>query len=151
MSKLQKSKRIIKFFIFIGISLSIISLSGCDYTGGLIYGTITYDVSKIEDQGVSAYYVILDTDTDVTNGYTQRVIIDTTTDVSSVSYSLNTSDLDGGPYYLLGGFDFGNMNPDTPNVWEGKAWYGGTNTAPPENANIYKSNGEYNITLTGLN
>ncbi len=121
---------------------------------GKIYGTLTHN-----GNANSAYYVILDNDTDESNGYIKREIISPTTDVTSVSYEIDTSDVPAGSYYLLAGydlytpFDLANMDPDDSSKWEAKAWYGGSTSNPvnpPSSPNITGLYGEYNITLIGL-
>lgn len=148
-------KNIKTLFIFIFLGVVVFFFLGCFFYSdsehvGSIYGTISYTSSN---QDSSAYYVILDDDNDVTNGYIKRQIINTATYKTSVNYEIDTTDVSAGSYFLLGGWDFGsgNMDPSNPSVWEAKAWYGGVGTNPPALSNITDLNGNYNIILTGLN
>jgi hypothetical protein len=120
-------------------------------TGSKIHGTLTYN-----GETDSAFYIILDDDTDESNGYIKREIINPTGNVSSVTYEIDTSNVPSGSYYLLSGYDSyspSNMDPEDSSVWEGKAWYGGSTSYPvnpPSTANINDLDSEYNITLIAL-
>ncbi len=119
-----------------------------------MYGTLTHN-----GNANSAYYIILDDDTDESNGYVKREIINPATDVTSVAYEIDTSDVAPGSYYLLSGydlytpFDLANMDPEDSAKWEAKAWYGGSTSnpvTPPSSPNITVPGGRYDITLVGL-
>jgi hypothetical protein len=69
------------------------SEDGSGGAGSKIYGTLTYN-----GETDSAFYIILDDDTDESNGYIKREIINPTGSVSSVSYEIDTSDVPAGTH-----------------------------------------------------
>lgn len=142
------------FFTFIGFIIFIAVLSGCSLfsTSKSIRGVVSYATNGNATDGYGSFYIILDDDTDVTNGYTARQIIPLDSAVTSVNYQIDTSDVPAGCYFLRGAWDFGNgnMDPDNPSVWEAGGWYG-TNTAdPPSFANIVDRDSIYNFSLIGF-
>jgi len=132
----------------VGAGMLILSflLAGCAQSG-ILSGTITYSFPTDGD-----CYVVLDEDTDVTNGYAVRVILPVSAADASVSYELDASAVAPGSYYLMGAYDFGaaNMDPDNPSVWEALGWYGSADENPPASANVSELSGVYDFSLTGL-
>jgi hypothetical protein len=144
---------------FISLNLVLcmfILFPGCKKENNGLSGTITFNFNAVSSDVFC--YVFLDDDAIVTNGYVDRLIIPITSTVSSVDYSFDTADVPAGSYYLLGGYDFSsdpsvedNTDADNPLVWEARAWYGGTGSLPPTEANVSDLNKKCNFTLTGLN
>jgi len=136
--------------------LLLLFLNGCSQSSdGVLSGTLSYGDGFAVGAGGNACYVFLDTDTDITNGYIKRLIIPDTTDVTSLSYEIDTSDVAAGSYFLLGVYDFEdvagtNMDPAEPMVWEAVKWWGGTAENPPGAANVTDLSGTYALVLVGL-
>jgi hypothetical protein len=149
--KQRKLHNFIVIFLIISAGAFFHACFNDSESGSSINGKITYN-----GHADSAYYIILDDDTDESNGYIKRAIINPTTDVSSVSYEIDTGDVPQGSYYLLSGWDsysLDNMDPDNSSKWEAKAWYGGSTSypvTPPSAPNITHLSMKYNITLIGL-
>ncbi|MBN1836523.1 MAG: hypothetical protein JW820_11780 [Spirochaetales bacterium] len=121
-------------------------LAGCT-DDGILSGTITYNFFEDGD-----CYVVLDQDTDVTNGYAVRVILSVSAADTSVSYELDTAAVAPGSYYLMGAYDHGvgNMDPDDPSVWEAVGWEGSADENPPPSPTVSELSGVYDFSLTGL-
>jgi hypothetical protein len=131
------------------LALAVILLpAGCPQDF-ILSGTVTFPDQPSE---AGDCYVYLDNDTDITNGYAARTILPYTLPVAPIMYTLDTSAVAAGTYYLLGGGDFGagNMDPLTPPVWEYKGWYGSGTYSPPAAANVTNLSGAYTIALYGL-
>ena len=139
-----------KKLILLVASIAII-MAACEKKeeSNLITGTLTLMYNSIAGD----YYVYLDTDTDPANGFVKQIINPYTANQTGIKYSFDTEGLDPGPYYLLAGYDTQsdtNMDPLNPSKWEGKGWYGSTNSIAPESPNVKSLSGTYNITIYGL-
>ena len=152
-----------KKLFFIALALAILSFSSCKKEGdGIMSGIIDYPSGFMNNDGMVAItrgflYVILDDDTDVTNGAAALIAIDLqdiTPGTKAINYQLETANLPGGKYYLLAGYDFEitdpNTDPDDPRLWEAIGWYGSTGTTAPASPNISDLSDSYNVTLYGL-
>jgi hypothetical protein len=142
-----------------GIVLFLLLCFGCHPSGeGFITGTISYSNGFLDPGNTyltEAYcYVFLDSDTDILNGYQQRLIIELTASATSLDYEIDTSEVPAGSYFLLGAYDWSegddNTDPGNPSYWEAKGWYGSGNTSPPVSPNVADLSGEYDIILYGL-
>jgi hypothetical protein len=147
--------------------LLISTLSSCKkekddgvMSGDLIYSNGYVNSSQYFTINEAYLYVFIDDDTDITNGFIARLTIDiinVTPGTTTISYDIDISELSSGSYYLLAAYDFGiegqpsNTDPDNPQVWEAKGWFGSTTTSPPASANVSNLSDDYDITLKGLN
>ena len=115
-----------------------------------IVGTLTRE----EPSSAGDYYVYLDNDADVTNGYEMRIVGQLEEDQADVDYFFDTTNVPDGSYYLLAGYDeesVDNMDPEDLSVWEGRGWYGSDNGDPPASPNVTDLDGRYDMTIYGLN
>lgn len=154
---MNKGRRFFRFVTIIAILVAGTFFSSCSTNSGdghTLYGTITYDAHA----GDAIYVHLLDEDNpNIEYESFMHQIINITEDVSSVEYSIDTSDAPAGTYYLLAGYDTAstdNMDWFDPAVWEAKAWYGGSvdgsGPHPPSSPNITNLSGQYDIVLVGL-
>jgi len=114
-----------------------------------IQGTLTIG----SNSSGGAYYVYLDDDADPALEYGARVIGELDPGQTSVSYSLDTSTVPAGSYYLYAGYDSEsttNMDPLNPGWWEKIGWYGSENFEAPVSRNVTELDGIYDITLHDL-
>lgn len=129
------------------LMLIILAISGCKKDGQkLLTGKVTF--SFVPDAG--DYYIILDDDKDLSNGYVARLIESSTGAVGYIDYVILTDNIPEGSYYIRGGYDSestDNMNPSDPTVWEGQGWYGSNNTAGPASANVTNLTGNYDFVV----
>jgi len=140
-----------KKLILLIASIAII-MAACEKKeeSNLITGTLTL----MYNSNPGDYYVYLDTDTDPANGVTLSIINSYVANENDIQYSFDTEGLDAGSYYLMAGYDLEsdtNMDPLDPGKWEGKGWYGSSDSNPPTEPNVKSLSGTYNITVFGLN
>ena len=91
--------------LIVGIFLTSIIVGGCgsssDSSSGpdnILSGTITYSIPSEFNEDCS-FYVFLDNDTDITNGYIKRIIISYVSPPSSpFNYEIDTTDVPSGSY-----------------------------------------------------
>jgi len=137
-------KRII--FLF----LVILAITGCKKDEQLVItGKITFDfVTEAAD-----YYIYLDNDQDLSNGYTARIIQSAGFSVTQMDFVIKTDNVPEGNYYLRGGYDTesaDNMNPVDPSVWEGQGWYGSNSSTPPSAPSVNNLTGNYDFVIYAL-
>jgi hypothetical protein len=153
-------------WVFITLFAMLFTFFGCkkdkDKDDGILSGKVNYAIGFRVTEGSSitqAYcYVFIDDDTDITNGYIKRLIIDlmdVTAGTQTINYEINTSDVPAGTYYLLSAYDFavdndGNTDPEIPGYWEAKGWFSSSTTSAPASANVSDLSGEYDLNLYGL-
>lgn len=134
------------------IFIILLSFFGCkkDEEQKVITGQITFDFFP----GPGDYYIILDNDQDLGNGYIARLIVTSVTAVGKIDYIMKTDNVPSGGYYIRGGYDeesTDNMDPANPSVWEGQGWYGGgSGGSAPSVANVTNLTGNYNFIIYPL-
>jgi hypothetical protein len=134
------------------IIVLIFAVFGCkkDEAQKVLTGQITFDFTP----GPGDYYIILDNDQDLSNGYIARLIETSASYVSEINYVIRTDNVPAGGYYIRGGYDAestDNMDPANPLVWEGQGWYGGgSGGSAPGAANVTNLTGNYNFIIFPL-
>ncbi len=142
-----------KLLFLLLIIASTLTFFSCKDAGksddDILSGTASVDTSPSESGN---FYVYLDTDTDITNGYAKRIVDTFTSPFTPTVFEIDISDVAEGSYYLLAALDIGadNMDPDDPLKWEEKGWYGSSTYNPPASANITDLSGDYDIIMYGL-
>ncbi len=98
------------------------------------------------------FYVYLDSDNDITNGYVKRIVTTYTLPFNPTDFEIDTSDVPDGSYYLSAAIDFGagNMDPDDPTRWEKRGWGGSSTYQPGSSPSVSDLDGDYNITMHGI-
>lgn len=125
----------------------VLIIAGCkkeDRT--MMAGTITF--SFIPEPG--NFYVFLDDDLDISNGYVIRLVATSDGPISNLEYNFNTENIPAGSYYLRGGYDKlseGTPDPEDPSSWEGAGWYGSSSFTPPSSPDITRLYGTYDFII----
>lgn len=129
----------------------VLAITGCKKDEGqrLISGQITFDFTT----GAGDYYIILDNDQNLSNGYLVRLIQTSGVEVGRIDYKIKTDNIPAGSYYIRGGYDSespDNMDPANPDVWEGQGWFGSFSAAAPASPNVSDLSGTYDFVIHGL-
>jgi hypothetical protein len=129
----------------------ILAIAGCrkDDPPKEITGQITFDFNP----GAGDYYIILDKDQDLSNGYIIRLIETSVTEVGKIDYIIKSDNIPAGSYYIRGGYDSespDNMDPGDPSVWEGQGWYGSYSSVAPASPNVTDITGKYDFVIYAL-
>ena len=128
----------------------IIAISGCKKEEQkVLTGKVTFSFTP----EAGDYYIILDDDKDLSNGFIARLIETSTGPVGRIDYVIKTGNIPAGSYYIRGGYDSespDNMNPADPSVWEGQGWFGGVDSGAPAAANVTNLTGNYDLVVYEL-
>lgn len=112
-------------------------------------GTVTFDFTP----EAGKFYVYLDEDQDLTNGFVVQLIATSGGPIDSFEFDIQTENIPVGSYYLRGGYDRDNpdnMNPLDPTVWEGEGWFGSSNSNAPASPNVSRLYGQYDLVIYAL-
>ena len=136
--------------IFVLLLLMLFVMAGCKKEDKhLMTGTITFNFAP----EAGNFYVFLDDDHDITNGYIIRLVATSDGPITNLEYNFRTENIPAGNYYLRGGYDQeseGSTDPENPAEWEGAGWYGSDSTNPPSTPNISMLYGTYDFMVYAI-
>lgn len=112
-------------------------------------GTVSFDFSP----EAGDFYVYMDDDQDLSNGFIVQLIATSDGPIDGFEFDIQTENIPAGSYYLRGGYDRDNpdnMDPLDPAAWEGEGWFGSNNSNPPASPNVSRLYGQYDLVIYAL-